>query len=173
MDRVDYEKLIIQDLLNLYNNGELNLSPWYQRRAVWSVPQKSYLLNTIFEQKPIPTLYIRHSLDIEAEKSIREVVDGQQRIRAIIEFVKDSFPTKHPSHERKVKYSQLKRNEIEEFKLTNLSVGYLLGASDGDVIEIFGRLNSVSKALNAQEKRNAAFSGEFKQFSLRDRKSVV
>jgi hypothetical protein len=42
-----------------------------------------------------------------------------------------------------------------------------LGATDADVIEIFGRINSVSKKLSPQEKRNAKFSGEFKQFCLR------
>ncbi len=167
MDRVEYEKLIVQELLNLHKNAELDLNPWYQRRSVWTQPQKSYLINTIFEKKPIPSLYIRHSLDIEAEKSFREVVDGQQRIRAILEYVDDQFASKHPNYPKRIKYSQLKRAELESFKLTSLSIGYLLGATDEDVIEIFGRLNSVAKSLNAQEKRNARFSGEFKQFCLK------
>lgn len=167
MDRVDHEKLLIQDLLNLIKNQELHLTPWYQRRSVWTTPQKSYLINTLFENKPIPSLYIRHSLDIELEKSIREMVDGQQRVRAIFEYADDKFVVKHPAHPSKVKYSQLKPKEKESFKLTSLSVGYLLGATDEDVIEIFGRLNSVAKTLNAQEKRNARFSGDFKQFCLR------
>jgi hypothetical protein len=167
MDRVEYEKLIIQDLINLYKNRELELNPWYQRRSVWKPPQKAYLINTLFEQKPIPSLYIRHSLDLDAEKSIREVVDGQQRIRSVLEFVDDAFGAKHPAHPTKVKYSQLRRTEVESFKLTSISVGYLLGATDQDVIEIFGRLNSVAKTLNPQEKRNARFSGEYKQFCLR------
>jgi uncharacterized protein with ParB-like and HNH nuclease domain len=166
MDRVEYEKLIVQELLNFNNNKELDLNPWYQRRSVWTTPQKAYLINTIFEKKPIPSLYIRHSLDIDAEKSVREVVDGQQRIRAILEYVADSFSAKHPKYPKRVKYSQLSRKDIESFKLTSLSVGYLLGATDGDVIEIFGRLNSVAKTLNAQENRNARFSGEYKQFCL-------
>ncbi|HLY61363.1 MAG TPA: DUF262 domain-containing protein [Terriglobia bacterium] len=167
MDRVEYEKHIVQDLVNLFKSGELNINPWYQRRSVWLQPQKAYLINTLFEKKPIPSLYVRHSLDIDAEKSIREVVDGQQRIRAILEYSEDSFAAKHPGHPKPVKYSQLKRAEAESFKLTSLSVGYLLGATDEDVIEIFGRLNSVAKTLNPQEKRNAKFSGEFKQFCLR------
>ncbi len=167
MDRVEYEKLVIQDLLNLHKSGELNINPWYQRRSVWTPPQKAYLINTLFEKKPIPSLYIRHSLDIEAEKSVREVVDGQQRVRAILEFTQDAFATKHPNYAKRIKYSQLSRSEMESFKLTSLSIGYLLGATDEDVIEIFGRLNSVAKSLNAQEKRNAKFSGEYKQFCLR------
>lgn len=167
MDRVEYEKLIVQDLINLNRNRELNLNPWYQRRSVWTNPQKAYLINTFFEQKPIPSLYIRHSLDLDAEKSIKEVVDGQQRIRAVLEYVADAFATTHPGYSGKVKYSQLNRSEVERFKLTSISVGYLLGATDEDVIEIFGRLNSVAKSLNAQERRNARFSGEYKQTCLR------
>ena len=57
--------------------------------------------------------------------------------------------------------------------MTSISVGYLIGADDSDVIEIFGRLNSVSKSLNAQEKRNARYSGEFKQFCLNEAATSV
>ncbi len=57
--------------------------------------------------------------------------------------------------------------------LTAIPVGYLLGATDADVIDIFGRISSVSKSLNAQEKRNSAFSGEFKQFCLHQASSRV
>jgi len=166
VNRVQYESEIIQDILGLADRSELNLNPWYQRRSVWSRPQKAYLINTIFEQKPVPSIYIRHSLDMELEKSIKEVVDGQQRIRAILEFVADDYAARHPNHARPVKYSALTKSEREAFRLTSLSVGYLVGATDSDVIDIFGRLNSVSKTLNQQEKRNAQFSGEFKQFAL-------
>lgn len=168
MDRVEYEKMIVQELVNFHSSGELNINPWYQRRSVWTRPQKAYLINSLLEQKPIPSLYIRHSLDVEAEKSIREVVDGQQRVRAILEYVENKFAARHPNHSLKVKYNQLSKSERSKLKLTSLSVGYLLGANDGDVIEIFGRLNSVAKTLNAQEKRNALFSGDFKQFCLRE-----
>jgi hypothetical protein len=73
MERVDYESLIIQDLLNFHNDGSLNISPWYQRRSVWSKPQKAYLINTIFERKPVPSVYIRHQIDVDLEKSFKEV----------------------------------------------------------------------------------------------------
>ena len=167
MERVDYESLIIQDLLNFQSSGNLNIEPWYQRRSVWSGPQKAYLINTIFERKPVPSVYIRHQIDIEKERSIKEVVDGQQRIRTIISYRNDEFAAGHPDHNRKVKYSQLTNAQKRSFLQTALSVGYLIGAEDADVIEIFGRINSVSKTLNPQEKRNAQYSGDFKQFSLK------
>lgn len=171
MDRVDYQTIVIQDLINLNKSSELDLSPWYQRRSVWSQAQKSYLINSLLEQKPIPAIYVRHSLDLERSKSIKEVVDGQQRCRSIISFALDEFSSRHPNYERKVKFSQLKKDEQQKYLLTSIPVGFLLGANDADVIDIFGRINSISKSLNAQEKRNAAFSGEMKQLCLKQASS--
>lgn len=173
MDRVDYQPLMIQDIRNLDNSRELNYSPWYQRRSVWTTPQKSYLINTIMEQKPVPAIYIRYSLDLDRGKTIREVVDGQQRIRAILGFCRDEFSVRHSWTGDRQTFTQLSRTRREEFLLTAIPVGYLLGATDEDVIDIFGRINSVSKSLNAQEKRNSAFSGEFKQFCLHQASSRV
>ncbi len=167
MNRVEYEKQVIQDIINDNDRGELKVDPWYQRRSVWSTTQQAYLINSIFEKMPIPTIYIRHYLDIEKEKSIKEIVDGQQRIRAILDYVDNVYAAKHPNHKRRVKYSELTKSEKEDFRMTPISIGYLISADLSDVIEIFGRLNSVSKTLNAQEKRNAKFSGEYKQFSLK------
>lgn len=167
MDRVDYQPLLIQDLVTWNKNGELDLAPWYQRRAVWTIAQKAYLVNTLFERKPVPTLYFRHAIDLDADKTVREVVDGQQRIRAVLEYLAGSYAARHPEHPRRVHYSRLNRKQQQAFRETALSGGWLLGATDQDVIEVFGRLNSVSKTLNASEKRNANYGGECKQFCLR------
>ena len=51
MERVDYESIVIQELVGLNDREELDLNPWYQRRSVWTPPQKAYLINTLFEQK--------------------------------------------------------------------------------------------------------------------------
>lgn len=166
MERVDYQSLIIQDVLNLHERGELNTTPWYQRRSVWNFGQKSYLINTLFEKKPVPALYIRHSLDLEKGMSIKEVVDGQQRTRSILSYYNNEFSARHPDHKKLIKYNELTKNQKQDFLLTAIPVGYLLGATDSDVIDIFARINSVAKTLNAQEKRNAQFSGEFKQFCV-------
>jgi len=166
MERVDYESIIVQDLIGFHQDKTLNITPWYQRRSVWSDPQRAYLINTIFEKKPVPSIYIRHKIDVEKDRSIKEVVDGQQRIRTIISYKANEFPALHPSHKRKVSYSDLTVQQKHDFLATALSVGYLIGADDRDVIEIFARINSISKTLNPQEKRNAQFGGDFKQFCL-------
>jgi hypothetical protein len=168
MERVDYESMVIQDLLNAHERDELNVSPWYQRRAVWTNSHKSYLVNSIFATMPVPTIYVRHTLDLEKEKTVKEVVDGQQRCRSIIEYRVNTFSARHPEHNRRVYYRDLSPIQREAFLMAKLPVAYLIGADDSDVIEIFGRLNAVSKTLNAQEKRAAQYSGEFHQFCLRE-----
>lgn len=166
MERVDYQSLVIQDLVNLEKQGDLNLNPWYQRRSVWNDNQKSYLINTLFERKPIPTIYVRHTIDLDKGKSIKEVVDGQQRIRAILSFYRGEISAYHPENKKRIKFHDLNNNQKQRFLMTPIPVGYLQGATDGDVIDIFARINSVAKSLNVQEKRNAKFSGAFKQFCI-------
>ena len=168
MERVDYESMVIQDIINAHEREELNISPWYQRRAVWTNAHKSYLINSIFELMPVPSIYIRHTIDLERERTIKEVVDGQQRIRSILDYRAGGFSARHPDHTRRVKYVDLTPAEKNRFLMSKLPVAYLIGADDSDVIEIFGRLNAVSKTLNAQEKRSAKYSGEFHQFCLRE-----
>lgn len=168
MERVSYESTVVQELLNAYDREELDISPWYQRRAVWTTAHKSYLVNSIFESMPVPTIYIRHALDLENERTIKEIVDGQQRLRSLIEYRQNLFTARHSEHSKRVKYSDLTTGQRHNFLMASLSVGYLIGADDADVIEIFGRLNAVSKTLNAQEKRAAMYSGEFHQYCLRE-----
>lgn len=174
MERVDYESLLISELLQDRKNEALDVSPWYQRRSVWNPAQKAYLLNTLFERKPIPSIYVRHVIDLEDEKSVKEIVDGQQRVRSILEYRDGAFAAKHPAHgNRPVKYTDLTPTQRQAFLSSKLSVGYLIDADDADVIEIFGRINSVSKTLNPQEKRNSQYSGEFKQFCLKKSVELV
>src|SRR5207244_3533195 len=98
-----------------HGRDELNVAPWYQRRAVWNNSQKGFLVNTVHERKPVPSIYIRHTVDLDSEKSVKEVVDGQQRVRCILEYRLDEFAATHPKHPKPVKYSQLNTVEKKQF----------------------------------------------------------
>ena len=99
--------MVVRELLNAHERAELNVSPWYQRRAVWSTAHKAYLINSIFVQMPVPAIYIRHTLDLEDEITVKEVVDGQQRVRSIIEYQANAFTARHPAHAKRVYYRDL------------------------------------------------------------------
>ena len=77
----------ISDFYEWYKKGLLELQPKYQRRETWSNNAKSYLIDTILRNIPIPKLYIRQEINVDENKIFREVVDGQQRLRAIFSFL--------------------------------------------------------------------------------------
>ena len=165
MERVDYEFIIISDLLGFYNAKSLNINPWYERRSVWSPPQRAYLMNTIFEKKPVPSIYIRQQIDIEHEKSLKEVVDGQQRVRTIIAYRNDEFAAKHPAHKEMVKYSALTPAQKTSLLSTSLSVGYLIGA-DVRMLSRFWAYQFCLEDTKPDGEIKRALQWRFKQFCL-------
>lgn len=77
----------IGDLNEWYQKGKIILQPKFQRREVWSNKARSYLIDTIVRGLPVPKVYIRQKIDLNTKRSIREVVDGQQRLKAVFDFL--------------------------------------------------------------------------------------
>ena len=90
MKRWDIQKtqFKVADFLNWAKRDELDLSPMFQRRSVWAKGAKSYLLDTILRGLPIPPIILRDlPPDVKTFRSIREVVDGQQRLRTLLTYI--------------------------------------------------------------------------------------
>lgn len=157
------EQYRIADFLEWNNEKKLILNPDFQRGSVWTPSARSYLIDTILKRLPIPKIYLRTRVDVTTHKSIREVVDGQQRLRAIIDFANDGFPLSKRAEEFSGKrYSTLAPEDQEAFLSYPVAVDQLINASDEDVLEVFARLNSYNVTLNPAEMRHAQFQGEFK-----------
>ncbi|MBI2331371.1 MAG: DUF262 domain-containing protein [Chloroflexi bacterium] len=157
------EQYRISDFLEWDRDKKLTLNPNFQRGNVWTPAAKSYLIDTILRGYPIPKVYLRTKIDVRTTSSIRDVVDGQQRLRAILDFSKDKFALNSRAEEFKgLLFSELGEEGQQNFLSYPISVGQLINASDEVVLEIFARLNSYSVSLNAAEKRHARFQGEFK-----------
>ena len=167
MKNFDTRTYSINDFLEWSDNEQLELSPKFQRRSVWTDTARSYLMDTIVSGKPMPKVFIRQKLNPQTRKSIREVVDGQQRLRTILSFMKDGFviSKRHNKTYGGLFFSQLNDvdDEIQSQILNyEISVDLLVNMSDPDVLDVFGRLNSYSVTLNEQEKINANHFGPFK-----------
>lgn len=157
------EQYRISDFLEWHRDKKLRLDPDFQRGSVWTPSARTYLIDTILIGLPIPKIYLRTQVDVATKRSFREVVDGQQRLRAIIDFADDRFTLSGRSEDfAGAKYSTLDSSLQQAFLEYPIAVGQLLNASDDDVLEVFARLNSYSVQLNAAEKRHAQFQGEFK-----------
>ena len=69
------------------------LRPPYQRKTVWSKKQKQQLIDSLLKGHYIPSLVLREiSLENKGKRGIRrEVIDGQQRITALLDFMNGDF----------------------------------------------------------------------------------
>ncbi len=156
----------ILDISRLLDSGELSIQPKYQRRRTdWPVNAKTALMDTILNNFPLPPIYLRDYVDERSGKRKKEIIDGQQRISTIIEFYRGEFSLSKNIYDEDFygcTFSHLPPEEqlmIEDFEVSFISIR---GASDGDIVSIFSRLNSFSLPLNSQEKLNSIYAGEIK-----------
>lgn len=157
------EQYAIADFLEWHEKKQLKLNPHFQRQSVWHPTAKTYLIDTILRRLPIPKVFMRTSVDVQTQRTYREIVDGQQRLRTVIEFAEDKFALSTRAKEFKgLRYSGLEDEFKERFLSYPISVDQLVNASDDDVLEIFARLNSYTVPLNAPELRHAKYQGDFK-----------
>lgn len=85
--RVDQQMLSVKYMLELMEDNLIELNPGYQRRRVWKDnKKKSLLIESLMLRIPIPAFYF-----YENEDGKYQVIDGQQRLATIKEFVNGEF----------------------------------------------------------------------------------
>ena len=130
----------IRVVYNLYNYPILNylvlfrekriFVPEYQRGLVWEQEQKELLIDSMMINLPIGNIFLndRDYLDYE-------IVDGQQRLMAIWDYVNDRFTWKG------LKYSELPeefQRRIEMFVVSTYITNY---SERRNIIELYYRIN--------------------------------
>jgi hypothetical protein len=157
------EQYRVADFLEWDEKKQLILNPYFQRGLVWPPAARSYLIDSVLQRLPIPKVFMRTQVDVHTKRSIREVVDGQQRLRAIIDFGSDKLTLGPRAGQFKgLKYSTLEPEFQNVFLSYPIAVDQLINASDNDVLEVFSRLNSYTVPVNAPELRHAKYQSEFK-----------
>lgn len=154
----------IFDILKWDESGELNINPKYQRNPVWDSTAKSFLIDTILRDYPMPPLFYRQIFYLKERKMKREVIDGQQRTRAIIDYYNNEFPVlkKHNEEYGGLFYKDLPPDAQERFLKYSIFVDTISEKDDSIIYDIFARMNSNAANVNKQEIRNAKFWGDFK-----------
>lgn len=144
------------------DSGDLQMKPPFQRNPVWTWPQKSYLIDSILNGYPIPEIYMQEFVD-ENGKEQHVIIDGQQRIRACLDFVEGKFAVKSEESPSwgGMSFDDLPSDEKKKVFSYIFIVRILPEMSDDDIRGIFQRLNKNVVALNAQELRQATYWGPF------------
>ena len=152
------------DMLKTHKTVEV--SPYYQRRARWDIRRKSRLIESFLVNIPVPPVFL-----YENEFARYEVMDGQQRVSAILDYFENKFALRgleilNSLHGKR--FHELPKEIRAGLERRSLPAIILLKESTpshGSTIQlrryVFERLNTGGVRLNAQEIRNSVYAGPF------------
>lgn len=146
----------------VYEAGELQMSPPFQRNPVWTEREKSFLIDSILNGYPIPEIYIQEIVTEKGDAAY-VIVDGQQRIRAVLDFIEGNFEIYEGESDKwsGLSFDDLSVEEKKRFFSYKFVVRTLPDISDDEIRSIFKRINKNNVRLNAQELRQSTYSGDF------------
>lgn len=148
-----------------------NLRPEYQRRLRWDNVKKSRLIESFIMNVPVPPVFL-----YESSLGAYEVMDGQQRLNAVVEFLSGDFSLTGlkiwPSLNGRnfAKLPPLIRRGLERAKISAITLTSDVAGGGDDSIDlraqVFDRLNTGGERLNAHELRNSLYAGPFNKLII-------
>ncbi len=157
----------VADLYKFYREGRIRLAPEFQRNSIWPAPARAYLIDTILNRQPIPQLFLHRTISAQTGRTTYDVVDGQQRLRAIFDFLEDKMRLTQ-SHGQNVynrRLSQLPAALKDRVWNHTLLIQELYGYSEAEIEDMFVRINKFVVRLSKQELRHAKARGQFHQLA--------
>lgn len=149
--------LRIIDIYNKIKKEEIKTRPYYQRRLVWTIKDKEFFIDTILKGYPFPEVYFcQGELDTEILSSIEYVVDGQQRLTTIVDYIEGKL-----KFSTVCLYDDLSKTEKQDFLNYQVIVRNLGNISESEIKEIFNRLNKTDYTLNSTELLYAQYQGAY------------
>lgn len=159
-------------------DGTLEIRPPYQRKPVWTIRQKSYLIESILLGYPIPEIFVHQTTNAEGETRYA-IVDGQQRIRTVLQFIGADPETGQEefhrfglealpadSQWRGIIFDEMEPDDKRRFYGFLFAVRLLDSDDPDEVRQVFLRLNRFLMQLKGQELRNASYQGPFVKLAL-------
>ncbi|HEY1757086.1 MAG TPA: DUF262 domain-containing protein [Bryobacteraceae bacterium] len=150
----DIETWKISELLKVYEEKRLDLSPPYQRNEVWTAKAQQKLLESILTGKPIPSFFL-----LRKGGDSFEMIDGQQRARTIIGYSKNLLVDhENLTFDQRMEKAQARRRASSEFLGYRLSITVVTEIHDNESIEeYYALLNSSGLRLNRPELKKAEY----------------
>jgi hypothetical protein len=144
----------IADLVKVYEENRLELSPSYQRNEVWTAKAQQKLLESILKGKPIPAFFL-----LKKANNSFEMIDGQQRARTIIGYWKNLVVDhENLTFAQRLEKAQVRRQAGAEFLDYRLSITIVTEIHPNESIEeYYALLNSSGLRLNRPELKKAEY----------------
>lgn len=169
IDVLQPDKKTSKWIVDNYKKELLVVDNSFQRNYVWLKKHQISLIETILLGYAIPEIYL---WIIDTDPSTGEtkysIVDGQQRIGAVFDYIDGKFPLKSSFlTESRADYANKYFKDLDDDSKKKIwSYSFTVrqlpqDVSREEIVKMFLRLNSTDKSLNPQELRNAEFNGEF------------
>ena len=151
----------ISDIRDWNKNNRLELRPDFQRNEVWSRAAQIMLIDTILKGIPIPKVYIKSVM--KDGNTYRVVIDGQQRLTAILKFVQNKLVLRKPygGEYANKKFEELPEDVQNEILRYKIDINEIFNPTDEEIRDLYSRVNKYTVQLNKQELRRADFPGDF------------
>jgi hypothetical protein len=173
----------VQEAYRLYRDSKLIVNRRYQRKLVWTEPEKVRLIDSILNDYPILLILLAvHSTDPSGDVEY-EIIDGMQRLQAIFSFIENGYPltdkryfdveefprAKLAADQGSFKtvsseHPKIKREECANLLDYQLAITIYPTTDPVKITEVFGRINSSGKQLSPQERRQAGIVTLFADF---------
>lgn len=161
----------ISEIYQKIKDKKLILDPDYQRREIWNSEKKTAFIESLYMEIMIPPIYV---VEIPGEDILEEtkyeVVDGKQRLTAIMDFITGSLKL----NERNLEYysdifggktfSEIREIDSEKTSqmLSSILDIYVITANSPEFTkyDIFARLNRGAEKLKVNEIRRAIYKSK-------------
>lgn len=164
LDR-DSNSMTISAFYEFHLLGKFNYNPPCQRKSVWGEEQKSFLIDSILKNFPIPPIFLYRKIDSETGKESYDVIDGKQRLLSIISFIGNDIALPDDFGDGAFGDEELNGkyfNDLKEHKSIlwkyKLSIEYVESNEIDIINSVFDRLNRNGVTLNPQELRKAKYN---------------
>lgn len=159
--------LSFREIISMYEENEL-VKPELQRKYIWDKNEASRFIESLLMGLPVPSIFLAKA---GAQKLI---VDGYQRIMTVYDYVRGIFTTdgkifrlsnseKINTRWRNKAFSELSSDEQRKIRSTTIHAIIFEQKKpendDTSMYQIFERINTSGKTLNAQEIRNCVYQG--------------
>lgn len=162
----DYGHKTINDFVHLFDHGQLNLEPGFQRDSVWTLSDRKKLIESLLQNYPVPSIFL-YQQNRDGKLSY-DVIDGKQRLETVLmfqgagRFRGERFPVKVRLGEmddtaEEWNWARLRNRGYEHRLMAYKFQTVEITGELADIIDLFVRINSTGKRLTGAEKRHARF----------------
>ena len=154
--RITTKNFSLREVVDQIRDGDIDLSPDFQREYVWKRRQRTRLIESILLGIPLPAFYFNQDFD-----GTYQVVDGVQRLSTISLFMGDGHILEAEDLEYIKdldghRFSELDPGALRRFKSAQIVVHVIEPQTPDEVkYDIFGRVNTLGSPLSTQEIRHA------------------